>query len=78
MFSIFCNFYFLFWVKGRGIFSFDLFFQFFGFSDHFCGSFFTSNHFVPKPLRTILDPKNLGQWGCSSGQFVAHVLILGP
>ena len=32
-----------------------------------------------KPLRSIFDPKkNLGQWGCSSGQFVAHVLFFGP
>ena len=32
--------------------------------------------FVPKPMRIILE--NLGQWGCSSGQFVAYVLFLGP
>ena len=25
-----------------------------------------------------LTPKNFGQWGCSSEQFVAHVLFLGP
>ena len=31
---------------------------------------------MPKPVRIILE--NLGQWGCSSGQFVAHVLFFGP
>ena len=25
-----------------------------------------------------LTPKNLGQWGCFSGQIVAHVLFFGP
>ena len=27
--------------------------------------------------RPYLTPKNLGQWGCSLGQFVAHVLFFG-
>ena len=74
--DVFFSFFsFSFWVKGRGIF-FIVFPMFFGSSDLIW----------PAPLlaqnQTIFCPnlcvENFGQWGCSSGQFVAHVLFFGP
>ena len=68
--------YFLFWVKERGCFFFDLFFHVF-----FC----FSDHIWPAPLlahttfETVFCPnlcvENFGQWGCSSAHFVVHVLL---
>ena len=72
--GMFCFFFFWFWVKERGIFlslmCFPMFFLVFW------------PHFWPTPhlkpfFAQICALKNLGQWGCSSGQFVACVLNLG-
>ena len=41
-------------------------------------TFFDQTVLCPNLCEPSLTPKNLGQWGCSSGQFVAHVLFFGP
>ena len=40
-------------------------------------TFFDQTVLCPNLCEPSLTPKNLGQWGCSSGQFVAHVFF-GP
>ena len=41
------------------------------------GFFFDQSVLCQNLCQPSLTPKNLGQWGCSSGQFVAHVCFLG-
>ena len=69
-FSFVLFFDFLFWVKEKRTF-FDLFFS--------CFFWFFWPHLARTTFETIfcLCVENLGQWGCSSGQFVAHVLFFG-
>ena len=73
------SFYFLFWVKGRGFFFYICFFHVvflttFGPQTASC-PFFWSNRFVPKPLRTILDPKKPWPMGLLFGTICCSCLV---
>ena len=46
--------------------------------DRLLAPFFDQAVLCPNLCEPSLTPKNLGQWGCSSGQFVVHVLFFGP
>ena len=52
--------------------------MFFGFSDHIWPAPLLAHTTFETVFCPNLCVENLGQWGCSSGQFVSHVLFFGP
>ena len=70
LFLCFFPFYFLIWVL-------ICLFMFFGFSDHIWPAPLLAHTTFETVFCPNLCVENLGQWGCSSGQFVSHVLFLG-